>query len=75
MNDERFRGMVKQWPNRHKAEPLVIAMAQVRGRDIVTEELDDGSAGKCRIPYVCHQLDLPCINFLGLMRAEGWQLG
>ncbi len=74
VNDSRFQGLVKHRPARNRADPVVIAVALVRGYMVVTEENDDGSQAKCRIPYVCHQLDVPCINFLGLMRAEGWQL-
>ena len=74
VNDERFRGMIKERPNRNRADPVVVALAQVRGYTVVTEEFDDGSPAKCRIPYVCRQLDVPYVNFVGLMRAERWQL-
>jgi hypothetical protein len=74
VNDPRFTGLVKNRPRRNRADPVVIAVALVRGYTVVTEEPDDGSPKKCRIPYVCHTLDVPCINFVGLIRAEGWQL-
>ena len=72
VNTPEFQGMMKARPNRNSADPFVIALAQLRGYTVVSEERDDGPT-KCKIPHVCRRLDVPCIDFLGLIRAEGWR--
>jgi hypothetical protein len=55
---------------RSGADPLVIALAQVNGATVVTEEQPKPT--KPRIPDVCAALGVPCINMLDLIRSEGW---
>ena len=58
----------------NNADPFVIAMAMVGGRDwtVVSDE-HPGSADARKIPYVCGQEGVRCITFQQLMKAEGWQ--
>jgi hypothetical protein len=72
INTPEFQGMMKDRPNRNGADPFVIGLAQIRGYTVVSEERDDGPA-KCKIPYVCRRLGVPCMDVLGLIRAERWR--
>jgi Domain of unknown function (DUF4411) len=74
INNPEFVGMMKNRPARNGADPFVVGLAHLRGYTVVTEEHDDGPT-KCKIPYVCRRLGVPCINVLGLIRAERWQFG
>jgi hypothetical protein len=58
----------------NNADPFVIAMAIDGGPNwvVVTDE-HPGSADARKIPFVCGFEKVPCTNFQGLMRAEGWQ--
>lgn len=55
------------------ADPMVIALALSKNPPlcVVTEE-GFGSEKSPRIPYVCDQRDLRCINVLQLIRDQGW---
>jgi hypothetical protein len=56
------------------ADPFVIAMAKDGGaRWVVVSDEHPGSPESRKIPFVCNHENIPCINFQGLMRAEGWQ--
>ncbi len=58
---------------RNRADPFVIALAQVRDAVVATGEGGDGNAKKPRIPYACEQIGLDCIRFLDVVRAGGWR--
>ena len=55
----------------------VIAVARIRDGIVITEETHASEKRNPRrthfIPDVCRDLGGPCINFLGLMRREGWK--
>ena len=55
------------------ADPFVIALADKSnpGLTVVSGE-KPGSAENPKIPYVCAQLRLPHISFLGLIQSQGW---
>jgi hypothetical protein len=56
------------------ADPFVIAMAMTGGAHwIVVADEHAGSAENRKIPFVCGAESVQCINFQGLMKAEGWQ--
>lgn len=56
------------------ADPYIIALAKVRGLIVVTGEKAVGpGAKKVKIPNVCHDLQVECIDFLQLLRKEGWK--
>lgn len=54
------------------ADPFVIGLAKANGWCVVSDE-HFGSAEARKIPYVCQAEGVPCISFLQLMAAEGWQ--
>jgi hypothetical protein len=66
------------------ADPFVIALAieleddpqktltpTIKGRIIVTEERLRGN--RIRIPFVCKNYNIDCINIIEMCRAEGWK--
>ena len=58
----------------NNADPFVIAMAMAGGPDwIVVSDEAPGTAESRKIPFVCRHEGVACINFQGLMHAEGWQ--
>jgi hypothetical protein len=59
--------------NRSMGDPWVIAFAKVHGATVVTEEIPAGNLAVPRIPDVCASLGIPCMNTLGLIRAERWK--
>lgn len=69
LNDHPY--IAKEFARRTHADPFVIAVAKVHGLAVVTQE-DRGSATKPRIPYVCDDLDVPCVDVIGFIREVGW---
>lgn len=73
-----FPGMKDPRAQYDEADSYVIAVAQVRGTTVVTQETEAAQKRSPKrthfIPDVCRDLGIPCINLLGLMRREGWQL-
>ena len=56
------------------ADPFVIAMAKDGGPNwVVVADEHPGSLENRKIPFVCATENVPCINFKGLLIAEGWQ--
>ena len=58
------------------ADPFVIGLAliaDVPPLTVVSGE-NPGSRENPKIPWVCKEEDVPHINFLGLIKAEGWKL-
>ncbi|MCD6238669.1 MAG: DUF4411 family protein [Thermotogae bacterium] len=67
---------------RVEADPFVIALALEKDSQqtlfpstfekiVVTEEKLKG--GKIKIPFVCQQLKVDCINIFSMFRREGWK--
>lgn len=55
------------------ADPYVIALAKVNNAIIVTGEKAVGPGAKRpKIPNICQDLQIRCIDFLQLIRLEGW---
>lgn len=50
-----------------KADPHIIACAKEEGLTVVTEELGSEDT---KIPFICSQEKVKCINFIDLLRAE-----
>ena len=65
--------LVKNMKGRNRADPFVIAVAQIRGANVVTGEGSNGNARRPKIPYVCDQLNMISIRFLEMVRGEGWR--
>lgn len=57
----------------YAADPFVIALAQIKGASVLTEE-GPGSEGKPRIPFVCQTYGVACCNLLNLIKAQRWIL-
>ena len=58
------------------ADPWLIAQAKVKNLKIITQEMRSSTIkpNKLKIPDVCADpnLNIPCINLMGLMRERGW---
>ena len=58
--------------NRSGADPWVIATARVSNAVLVSNE-KGGTLDKPKIPFVCTQLDVECIDLLEMIRVLGWK--
>ena len=58
--------------SRSSADPFVIALAQLNGATVVTDERSTGSPNRPNIPDVCRALGLRSISMLELIREQGW---
>lgn len=70
----RWGRLVDSKGYRSGADPFVVATARVTGTTLVTDE-GPGDERTVKIPYVCAQLDVPCIGLLDFVRAAGLRLG
>lgn len=68
----RFPRIVERRKRRSQADPFVVGLAKLDRLVCVTEE-EQGSATNVRIPFVCGELSVSCIDFLEMMRREGWR--
>ncbi len=66
--------MAKNRKGADAADPWVIALAQSTGATVVSEESLVDSEKRPKIPGICAQELLPCINLLAFMRANQWRL-
>jgi hypothetical protein len=63
--------LVKATAQRTEADAFVIAVAEVRGLTVVSQE-KPGSAARPQIPDVCAARGVPCIDVLQFIRDQGW---
>lgn len=63
--------LTKTGTGRGKADPFVVATASLLDLPVVTHE-QGGTREKPRIPYVCRQLNIPCLAMLEVIRTEDW---
>lgn len=70
-----FPRLVGELKDRTRADPFVIALAEIRGLCVVTQENPMSTPDRPRIPLVCASRGINCLNMLGLIRAEQWRLG
>ena len=71
---EQYRGLVKRvniLKGLPVADPFVVAAAKVRNAIVVTQE--SLKVGGARIPTLCRELDVQCIDLEGLLEKEGIQ--
>jgi len=68
----RFDRLVNTQRNRSMADPWVIALAKVHEATVVTGEVPSGNLSRPKIPDVCQELEIPCMNLLRLFREERW---
>lgn len=69
---QKFPKFADERTGKSMADPFVIALAQDRGLTVITGE-KGGSAARPRIPFVCAQYGVPCIDFTQLIRQCGWK--
>ena len=69
----KYPGMLKVKKNTSGADPWVVAVAKqyIKGV-VVTEEKSTGDQNNPRIPDVCKDLGIECINIAGLVTKENW---
>ncbi len=65
----RFKLIADQSPGKSFGDPFVIAVAQINGLAVVSAE-SAGHSGRPRIPFICQELGVPCMNTLAFLRAE-----
>ncbi len=56
------------------ADPFLIGLAMIDGSAIVTEEKPSGGPEKSKIPNVCDDYSIRCINLLDTLREVGFRL-
>lgn len=69
----KFGRLVDSKKNRSIGDPWVIALAQARGLIVVTGEKATGSLSKPKIPDVCKDLGVSCIEIVDFFRKQGWR--
>jgi hypothetical protein len=52
------------------ADPFIIAKARVRKATVVSEEKNRENAAK--IPNICEEFNIPCIDLQGFLMQENW---
>ncbi len=57
---------------RSGADPFVVALALVKKGTVITEETASGNIEKPKIPDVCEDLDVPCLNLMGFIEEQNW---
>jgi uncharacterized protein with PIN domain len=70
----KYSRLVDSKKNRSVGDPWVIALAQARGFTVVTGEKSTGTLLKPKIPDVCRDLGVPCIEIVDFFRRQGWRL-
>lgn len=69
----KYPRLVDSKKNRSGCDPWVIALAQARGWTVVTAEKPSGNLAKPKIPDVCKDLSIPCIEVVEFFRKQGWK--
>lgn len=70
----RHPRLVDTKKKRSVCDPWVIALAQARGLTVVTGEKATRNLAKPKIPDVCKDLGLPCIEIVDFFRKQGWRV-
>ncbi len=71
-----FPRLVDTKKGKSGADPMVIALTMsTNPRCTVVTEEGFGSEKSPRIPFICAQRDLRCINVLQLLRDQAWKFG
>ena len=66
----RYPRMAKPWSKRDVADPWVVAVGLARSLTVVCDERIDAPPQQQRMPYVCEQEGVRCINSGQLIRDE-----
>ncbi len=67
-----FPGLVNLKKNKGWADGFVIALAKCRGYTVVTEE-GPGTREGPKIPFVCKQYGINCMNLASMIERERWR--
>ena len=70
----KYPRLVDTRKNRSGCDPWVIALARARALTVVTGEKSTGSLVRPKIPDVCKDLTIPCIEIVDFFRKQGWRL-
>ena len=73
MRNPNYQRLVEDRKGTFGADPFVIALAKVEDLTVVTGERASNNLTKPKIPDVCMDMGIQCINILELMRRERWQ--
>lgn len=68
--NNRFPKLVKEVKGRSMADPFVIAFAKQESATVVTLE-HKGTEDKPKIPYVCNELGVRCIDLFDFIKEVG----
>jgi Domain of unknown function (DUF4411) len=69
----KHKKLVDDRKSRSGADPFVIALAEINGCAVITDETFSNSVEKRpHIPDVCQARGIRCINLLGLIREQRW---
>jgi hypothetical protein len=72
---DECKGFVDEEGDTNRADPFVVALAQVRSGIVVTRERPRKTpTGRPRIPDACGQFSVPWRDWFGFLREIGWQL-
>ncbi|MBI2857708.1 MAG: DUF4411 family protein [Chloroflexi bacterium] len=70
----RYPRLLDTRRNRSGADPFVIALAQIEGCVVVTNEGLSNSPARPQIPDICQALGNPCIDFVEMARRQNWRI-
>jgi hypothetical protein len=73
LKNTNYQRLVEDKRGTFAADPFVIAFAQVKNLIVVTGEKPSNKLLKPKIPDVCKDMGIECINILDLMRLEKWR--
>jgi hypothetical protein len=67
----KYPKMIDTRSDKSPADPVVVSLAKVTNRILVTYE-KDGSDNRPKIPFVCKDQKIECIGLMGLIVKQGW---
>ena len=67
-----YRGLVEGGKKKNSADPFVIALAIIEECKVVTEEVPTRNMLSPKIPDVCTNYEIDCIDFVGFAREENF---
>jgi Domain of unknown function (DUF4411) len=70
----KYPRLVDTRKNRSGCDPWVIGLASARGLTVVTAEKPSGNLTKPKIPDVCGDLGVPCVEVIAFFRKQGWRV-
>lgn len=73
LRNPNYQRLVEDRKGTYGADPFVIALAKVKGLIVVTGEKATKNIAKPKIPDVCEDMGIECVNIIDLMRKEKWR--